>query len=132
VSKVTSKFQVTIPRAIARAHGLGPGSQIEFESAGEIIRVRTKRGRGAKKEVVDRALALRWFDAVTARQEARNRGGVGAPGAGSGGARVGPGGPVCGAAWAVMPCLLDTLHSEDFQDGRLYGSVRIVNPFAPR
>ena len=26
---------------------------------------------------------------------------------------------------------LDTLYSEDFQHGRLYGSVRVVNPFAP-
>ncbi len=25
---------------------------------------------------------------------------------------------------------LETLVSEDFQDGRLYGSVRAVNPFA--
>jgi predicted nucleic acid-binding protein len=26
---------------------------------------------------------------------------------------------------------LDVLYSEDFQHGRLYGSVRIVNPFLP-
>lgn len=70
---MTSKLQVTIPRVIARAHGLCPGSEIEFESAGEVIRVvpanlkrRTQGDETGRKE------ALRWFDEATKRQNARN------------------------------------------------------------
>lgn len=73
MSKVTSKLQVTIPRAIARAHGIRPGSEIVFESAGEVIRVRTGGGRGRKQAGGgSRAAALRWFDAATLRQQARD------------------------------------------------------------
>ena len=73
MSKVTSKLQVTIPRSIARAHGICPGSEIEFESAGEVIRVRTG-GQGTKRqdEIDVRSAALRWFDAATERQAIRN------------------------------------------------------------
>ena len=39
MSKVTSKLQVTLPKAIAQAHGIRPGDEIEWASAGETIRV---------------------------------------------------------------------------------------------
>ena len=39
MSKVTSKLQVTLPKAIADRYGVGPGSDVVFEPAGESIRV---------------------------------------------------------------------------------------------
>ena len=72
MSKVTSKLQVTIPRSIANEHGIRPGSEIEFESAGEVIRIRM--GLNGKRGPVGAAAvdaALRWFDAATRRQQAR-------------------------------------------------------------
>ena len=70
MSKVTSKYQVTIPRSVARAHGILPGSDIVFESAGEVIRVRT--GTEPLDEGFERERALRWFDEATRRQAARD------------------------------------------------------------
>ena len=71
MSKVTSKLQVTLPKAIADAHGIRPGDEIEWASAGEVIRVqpiKTKRVGGDKKA------RLRIFDAATERQRQRERG----------------------------------------------------------
>ncbi len=39
MSKVTSKLQVTIPKALADRHGIRPGHEIRFVSAGEAIRI---------------------------------------------------------------------------------------------
>ena len=38
MSKVTSKLQVTLPKVIADRNGVGPGSDVVFEPAGESIR----------------------------------------------------------------------------------------------
>jgi len=73
MSKVTSKLQVTIPKAVAEAHGIKPGSEIQFESAGDSIRVTTVREKGVKYETspFDLAFRLRLFDEATERQKAR-------------------------------------------------------------
>lgn len=73
MSKVTSKLQVTIPKAVAEAHGIKPGSEIQFESAGDVIRVTTVREEGVKYEPSphDLAFRLRLFDEATERQKAR-------------------------------------------------------------
>ena len=39
MSKVTSKLQVTVPKALAERYGIRPGDDIRFEEAGEVIRV---------------------------------------------------------------------------------------------
>ncbi len=39
MSKITSKLQVTIPKAIADQYGIKPGDEIEFQPAGDVIRV---------------------------------------------------------------------------------------------
>ena len=71
MAKVTSKLQVTLPKAIATAHGIEPGDQIEWVSAGEVIHI-VPRGAGRKiRDVADR---LRLFDLATARQRKRQRG----------------------------------------------------------
>lgn len=69
MAKVTKKLQVTIPKAVADAHGIRPGADLEFESAGEVIRVRPRQPVPAADEPGDR---LRAFDEATERQRARD------------------------------------------------------------
>jgi AbrB family looped-hinge helix DNA binding protein len=70
VAKVTSKLQVTIPKAVATAHGITPGTEIQFESAGDTIRVRVVGRRRPQPTIQDR---LRSFDSATARQRERDK-----------------------------------------------------------
>jgi len=39
MAKVTSKYQVTIPKALAEELGIEPGHDIEWSSAGDSIRL---------------------------------------------------------------------------------------------
>lgn len=73
MSKVTSKLQVTIPKAVAEAHGIKPGTEIQFESAGDAIRVTTVREEGGDYDAakLDLDFRLRLFDEATERQKAR-------------------------------------------------------------
>lgn len=74
MSKVTSKLQVTVPKAIAERFHIEPGDEIAWEAAGDAIRIVPER-RGA----VDPASRLDIFDRATARQRARERRGGFAP-----------------------------------------------------
>jgi bifunctional DNA-binding transcriptional regulator/antitoxin component of YhaV-PrlF toxin-antitoxin module len=80
VAKVTSKLQVTVPKAVAESYRIRPGDEIAWEPAGDVIRVVPLRGRG---RAVDLAARLRLFDQATERQRVRNR--SFAPGAVAGG-----------------------------------------------
>ncbi|MGH8504037.1 MAG: AbrB/MazE/SpoVT family DNA-binding domain-containing protein [Gammaproteobacteria bacterium] len=66
--KVTSKLQVTVPKSIADRYGIRPGDEIEWESAGEAIRVIPRRSVMENQDVAAR---LRLFDQATARQRRR-------------------------------------------------------------
>jgi AbrB family looped-hinge helix DNA binding protein len=70
MSKVTSKLQVTIPKAVAEQHGVREGSEVVFESAGGVIRM-TPVDPGAGRHVADLAWRLRLFDSATERQRRR-------------------------------------------------------------
>jgi len=70
MAKVTSRFQVTIPKRVADACGITPGDDIEFVAAGPCIRV-IKRGHRLDEASTAERLAL--FDRATARQKARQR-----------------------------------------------------------
>ena len=70
MAKVTSKLQVTVPRAIADHFGIKPGDDIEWRAEGNAIRVLPRSDGG---ESLDREARLRSFDDATARQETRNR-----------------------------------------------------------
>lgn len=70
MSKVTSKLQVTLPKAVADRHGIRPGDEIEWESVGDAILV-TKLTR-TRKPALDVPERLRRFDQATRRQETRN------------------------------------------------------------
>ena len=43
MARVTSKLQVTIPKAVADRYAIEPGAEIEFEPAGDVIRVIPRR-----------------------------------------------------------------------------------------
>jgi len=74
MAKVTSKLQVTIPKAVADSHGIEPGTELAFESADETIRVRIlDRRDGAVSDEADRQARIRAFDESTERQRARDR-----------------------------------------------------------
>ena len=70
MSRVTSKLQVTVPKAIAQRYGIRSGGEIRFEESGEVIRVVPDNARG-QTEGLDIEARLRLFDAATARQRSR-------------------------------------------------------------
>ena len=67
---MTSKLQVTLPKALATEYRIRPGDDIAWEGGGDVIRI-VPGGRGAAvPEVAER---LRRFDQATARQRRRQR-----------------------------------------------------------
>lgn len=70
-SKVTSKLQVTIPKAIAEQFGIEPGDEIHWVAAGSTLRVVPATARPLRLSL-DERLAL--FDAASGRQRAREAG----------------------------------------------------------
>lgn len=68
MAKVTSKYQVTVPKAVADQYGIRPGDDIEWVPAGDVIRVIPSRSAGEADEAESR---LRVFDQATARQRRR-------------------------------------------------------------
>jgi len=63
VSKVTSKYQVSIPKALADRLGVRPGDDVEWEVAGDEFRVRPARAE--KPLSVEERLKM--FDETTKR-----------------------------------------------------------------
>ena len=68
MSRVTSKLQVTVPKAIAVQYGIRPGDEIEWVAAGDSIRVQPS---GRKATPVDVETRLKLFDAATERRRRR-------------------------------------------------------------
>jgi bifunctional DNA-binding transcriptional regulator/antitoxin component of YhaV-PrlF toxin-antitoxin module len=65
MAKVTSKLQLTLPKAIAEQYKIRPGDNLDWLPAGEAIRV-------VKPETVKQRLRL--FDQATNRQQKRQAG----------------------------------------------------------
>lgn len=65
---MTSKRQVTLPKELADAYGIAPGDEIDWEPAGDAIRV-VLRGRAAPGLSAEERLAL--FDAASLRHRER-------------------------------------------------------------
>jgi AbrB family looped-hinge helix DNA binding protein len=64
MAKVTSKYQVTLPKVIADEFKIRPGDDIEWIAAGEVIRVIPPR----KRDIVEsRESRLKLFDQATER-----------------------------------------------------------------
>jgi bifunctional DNA-binding transcriptional regulator/antitoxin component of YhaV-PrlF toxin-antitoxin module len=69
--KVTSKLQMTVPKAIADQFGLKPRDELQWTVAGEAIRV-TPLGKGARaQEARSVKERLEVFDQATERQRRR-------------------------------------------------------------
>ena len=68
MAKVTSKLQVTIPKAIADRYGIHPGDEISWEPSGSFIRVVPPGRHRLRLSTEER---LRLFDAATERQRVR-------------------------------------------------------------
>ena len=64
MAKVTSKYQVTVPKAIADQYGIRPGDEIDWTPAGDVIRVIPS---GKRLEPEDRESLLRLYDQATER-----------------------------------------------------------------
>lgn len=65
MGKVTSKLQLTLPKRLADELGIAPGDEIDFESAGDHIRLIPRAlHRGNELSASER---LRLFDGTTAR-----------------------------------------------------------------
>ena len=73
MAKVTSKLQLTVPKAIAEQYKIRPGDELDWLPAGETIRV-VRRSRSAPRRADAATLQqrLRLFKQATARQEKRN------------------------------------------------------------
>ena len=68
MSKVTSKLQVTVPKALAERYGIRPGDDIAWVPADAAIRLVPGRAQ-PRKATVEERLAL--FDQATDRQRRR-------------------------------------------------------------
>ena len=68
MSKVTSKYQVSIPRLLAEKVGIRVGDELEWEEAAGTLRARAAALPKAGFSVSER---LRLFDAATVRQQKR-------------------------------------------------------------
>jgi bifunctional DNA-binding transcriptional regulator/antitoxin component of YhaV-PrlF toxin-antitoxin module len=73
MAKVTSKLQLTLPKAIADQYRIRPGDDLEWLPAGEAIRV-VKRRAAKKPEPATLQGRLQLFDQATARQRKRQGG----------------------------------------------------------
>jgi AbrB family looped-hinge helix DNA binding protein len=70
MGKVTSKLQVTVPKAIADQFRIKPGDEIDWVAAGDSIRVHPRKGTAPKRAAATRA---RIFDEASERQRTRNK-----------------------------------------------------------
>ncbi len=70
MAKVTSKLQVTVPKAIAEKYGIRPGDEIEFRAAGDTIRIEL----GPPERPITTEERLRLFDESMKRQRRRQAG----------------------------------------------------------
>jgi AbrB family looped-hinge helix DNA binding protein len=68
MSKITSKYQVTVPKVIAERYNLRPGDEIDWVPAGEVIRVIPSDHQALP---ADRESQLRLFDQATERHRRR-------------------------------------------------------------
>ncbi len=69
MAKVTSKLQVTVPKVLAERHGISAGDQIDWQSAGDAIRIVPSRVKPRR----DRTWRARLFDQATERQRQRQK-----------------------------------------------------------
>lgn len=65
---MTSKRQVTVPKALAERYGIEPGAELRWEAAGDVIRVIPP---GRQPQALSIATRLELFAASVERQRVR-------------------------------------------------------------
>lgn len=70
MAKITSKYQVTVPKVIAEEYALHPGDNIEWIPAGDVIHVVPALRQSSPLDTESR---LRLFDQATERHKRRER-----------------------------------------------------------
>ena len=70
MAKVTTKYQVTIPKALAEKLGIEPGHDIEWSASGDSIRLTPIR---AAKSGLSLELRVDLFDRATRRLRSRRK-----------------------------------------------------------
>jgi AbrB family looped-hinge helix DNA binding protein len=73
MSKVTTKLQVTVPKAIADQYGIRPGDELDWVAAGDSIRVVPAGRNGTEEKTLSVEERLRLFDEATERQRQARR-----------------------------------------------------------
>ncbi len=71
MTRVTGKFQITLPKKLAETYGIKVGDEVELVAAGDVISL-VPAGRASTALSVEER--LREFDLATQRQRARERG----------------------------------------------------------
>lgn len=71
MTRVTGKFQITLPKRLVDAYGIRVGDDVEIVAAGESIAIRPARSAMTGLSPEER---LRHFDDATRRQETRQHG----------------------------------------------------------
>jgi len=71
MAKVTSKYQVTVPKAIAELYTIRPGDDIEWVAAGDVIRVIPGARQVASGDRESRLRLNRGSDRQKAREAAK-------------------------------------------------------------
>lgn len=69
MSKVTSKLQLTVPKAIADQYGIRPGDELEWMPAGESIRIELGRGQLVRGPQLSSEEKVELFDRGSKRLE---------------------------------------------------------------
>ena len=70
MAKVTSKLQVTVPKALAVQVGIQPGDDVDWTMSGDGLRVTPSKHR---RSFLDLETRLRLFNEATDRQRRRER-----------------------------------------------------------
>jgi AbrB family looped-hinge helix DNA binding protein len=68
MSRITSNLQVTLPKALADRLRIRPGDEIDWQEAGDTLRVLP---RGSRPTGLSSEMRLRLFDEATRRQRCR-------------------------------------------------------------
>lgn len=68
MTRVTGKFQITLPKRLVDAYGIRVGDEVEIVAAGESIAIRPA---GSVTTALSPQERLRHFDEATRRQERR-------------------------------------------------------------
>ncbi len=71
MAKVTSKLQLTVPKAIADRYGIRPGDELDWVPAGDVIRVTPRNAENRARSTRSLEDRLHLFRAMIERQKRR-------------------------------------------------------------